>query len=224
MKKIIVTGNCGKSTLSYFLAEQLSKNNRVILVSTDTEKGMYSCFFPKEKKEKKSLGKLLSDPVVTKQDIYDNAYLINKKCLMISYAENEKFSDYPEITEINCTKFFVTMSSLADVLIVDSSNHIFDKFILSSPNTINISVNSSDMRGFHYRLKNGNGDINVLCETSPYSNNQDVLSTYKEKPIELPYIKTLSAVYNGVSIKEITLNSAYKKATEKIANEVINEQ
>lgn len=223
MKKIIVTGNSGKTVLSYFLAEKLSKKAKVILISTDTSKGVYNCIFPKLKKNKKSLGHLLADPVITIDDLYANSHLITDNFLMLSYGENEKLSDFPEVTSVNLTKLFVAINSLADVLIVDSSNHAFDDFIKSSENCLNICSTSMDMRGYHYRYRKGVGDINVLFQNSPYASSQDIIGTFSDKPFELPYVKTFLSIYTGVNINEIQLPKMYSKILEKIIKEVNNE-
>lgn len=209
MKKIIITGNSGKTAFAYFLAEQLSKTKKVVLVSTDENKGIYRCLFPTSKRSKKSLARLLSDPVITDKDIYNNAHLVNKRLLMISNVDTTE--SFPEVTAINCAKLLMGLENIADVLIVDSSKHLFDTFILNAPMTQNIAVTTADMRGFHHRMKQKNADIHVLWENSAYATYQDAANTFKEKPFEVPFIKKLSSLYNGVSIKDISLPRKYSK-------------
>ena len=218
MQKIIVTGNSGKTILSYFLAEHLSKDKKVILISTDENKATFRCLFPTSKKTKKSLARLLSDPVITDKDIYRNSNLINKRFLMIASADNTE--SYPEVTTINCAKLLLALENIADILVVDSSNHLFDRFISKAPDCISICVTTADIRGYHYRLKNGNGIFNVLWQSSSYGTYQDAMTTFKEQPYELPYLKKLSSVYNGESIKDIVISGKYKKTIKAIAKQL----
>lgn len=215
MKNIIVTGNSGKTTFSYFLARKLSKNNKVILISTDTEKGMIKCLFPDaQSTENRSLGNLLADPIIIEKDIYDNSYLVDDNFLFISYSQDIEL--HPNITNINCSKLFSRASQMADYLIVDTSNHVFDKFMLNAPNKTVISVTTCDLRGYHYRIKNPLSDINILWQSTPYSHSQDVLSTFEKRPIEITYSKQLQAVYTGENIKNIPIPKSYTKALSQV--------
>ncbi|MFI3327072.1 MAG: hypothetical protein R3Y35_13015 [Clostridia bacterium] len=215
MKNIIVTGNSGKTTFSYFLAEKLSKTHKVILISTDTEKGMIKCLFPDaQSTENRSLGNLLADPIIIEKDVYDNSYLVDDNFLFISYTGDIEL--HPNITSINCSKLFSRVSQMADYLIVDTSKHIFDKFMLSSPNKTVISVTTCDLRGYHYRIKNPISDINVLLQATAYSHSQDVLSTFEKRPFEITYSKQLQSVYTGESIKNIPISKSYTKTLNKI--------
>ncbi len=216
MKKIIVTGNSGKTIFSYFLAEHLSKEKKVVLISTDEQKGTFRCLFPNGKKSQKSLARLLSDPVITDKDVYENSSLINKRFLMI--AGGDYIENFPEITTFNCVKLIMALDRIADILIVDSSNHVLDNFIANAPDCINVCVTTADIRGHHYRMKGNTGAINVLWQSSPYGTYQDALTTFKEKPFEVPYEKKLTAIYNGEAIKDVSISSRYKKVLQAIAN------
>lgn len=219
MKAIVaVTGNLGKSTFSYFLGERLSKKNKVTIISTDTDKSMYRCLFPKGKKNAKSLGKLLADPVLTIKDISENANILNDNLLYISYAKGERKDFFPEITTVNCTRLYTILAEISDIIIVDTSNHDFDKFILANPNTKIISVTTCDIRGNHYRLVHGNDFINVLWSSSKFNSYSDVIATFGDKPFELPYIKALTNLYVGEDITDIYLNKKYTQEIEKISN------
>ena len=218
MKKIIVTGNSGKTLFSYFLAEHLSKDKKVVLISTDEEKATFRCLFPTAKRSKKSLARLLSDPVITDKDIYQNAHLINKRLMMISngdYIEN-----FPDITSINCAKLLMTLETIADIVIVDTSKHIFDSFISKAPDCVKICISTADIRGHHYRMKQGNGEINILWQSSQYGTYQDALTTFKDKPFELPFEKKLTAIYSGEAIKDISISRKYKKTLKSIVKQM----
>lgn len=222
MKHIIaVKGNYGKTVFSFFLAEKLSKTNKVALISTDTQKSIYRCLFPQNKKNSASLGKLLADPVVTIQDINENSNIINENLIMLSYAKGESGNMFPEITNANCTKLFIALSNIVDIIIVDTSNHhTFDNFILSNPQTKKITVTTADIRGLHYRLIDDSADINILWFPSKYNSYQDVISTFQKAPFELPYMKNFEGIYNGSNITDISTNKKYIKELEKIIDEV----
>lgn len=219
MKKIIVTGNLGKTTFSYYLAEHLSKTKKVVLISTDENKAVYRCLFPKTKKSEKSLARLLCDPVITDKDIFNNAHLINKRLLMISNADTK--TTYPEATVVNCGFLFTALNTLTDIVIVDSSaNHIFDNYLKNIDNCLNISVLTADVRGYHYRLKHGNGDIDLLWEASSYSAYQDSVNTFRKKPLSLPFVKKLMSIYNAENISDIDVSPKYLKTIKVVAQKV----
>ncbi len=62
----------------------------------------------------------------------------------------------------------------------------------------------------------GNGEINVLWQSSQYGTYQDALTTFKDKPFELPFEKKLTAIYSGEAIKDISISRAYKKTLKSI--------
>ncbi|MFI3205960.1 MAG: hypothetical protein R3Y33_01815 [Clostridia bacterium] len=224
MKKIIITGNSGKTIFSYFLAQKMSKTQKVVLVSTDSEKSIFKCLFPlsTEKDNEKSLAKLLADPVVTKKDIYENSHIINDNLLLICNREIQE--NFPEPTQINCAKLFMGIDSIADTLIIDTSDSLFDKYVMASQKKTIISVTTKDLRGYHYRLKHGESDINFFWgkETE-----QDIGKTFKEKPLSLPFVKQFSAIYSTDDINNISLPKKYKNlvnlCVEKIEKENLSE-
>lgn len=218
MKKIIITGNIGKTVFAYFLAEYLSKEKKVILISTDEDKAVYRCLFQSSKRSNKSFSRLLCDPVIVDKDIFNNSHLLNKRFLMISNADTTV--TYPEPTIHNCAKLMLALDNLTDIVIVDSSNHVFDSHFKNSPDCLNVCVLSADIRGYHYRMKHGNGDIDLLWETNSYSLYQDSIASFKNKPIELPNIKKLNSIYNGSNISDIALNAKYLKALKTISKEI----
>ncbi len=219
MKKIIITGNLGKTTFAYYLAEHLSKTKKVVLISTDENKAVYRCLFPKTKKSEKSLARLLCDPVIVDKDIFNNSHLINKRFLMISNADTK--TTYPEATIVNCGRLFMALETLTDIVIVDSSaNHIFDNYFKNTENCLNVSVLTADIRGYHYRLKHGNGDIDLLWEASNYSAYQDSINTFRKKPFSLPFVKNLMSIYNTENISDITVAPKYLKTIKEVATKI----
>ncbi len=218
MQKIIVTGNLGKTIFAYYLAEYLSKSKKVILISTDENKAVHRCLFPLSKKSKKSFSRLICDPVITDKDIFDNSHLINKRYLIISNADTK--DTYPEPTVPNCARLFTALEEIADVVVVDSSNHIFDTFFKNSVDCFNVCVLTADIRGYHYRIKHGNGNVDLLWEASNFSTYQDSVPTFRKKPIELPFVKNLSSIYNGVNISDVTAGGKYMKVIKNIASKI----
>ncbi len=227
-KLIAVTGNSGKTVFSYYFAQVLAKQKKkVLIVSTDSLQPACKMLFPTRKLEpNRSLGNLLSLAAVTKADIFNNSNVIDDDLLLYSYAPGESHLTYPAITTTNLHNVFHKFYAIADYVVVDTSTarNVIDQYVLSK-NPVQLCITTADEKGFHYRdyYKSENGSvIPILFNNSVYNPLSDILATFSTtvKHI-LPYSKSLTSVYNGVNISDITAPRRYRKVLYKVAGEIL---
>lgn len=215
---ITVTGNAGKTTFSYYLARALQKRGqKVALVCSDGQKPMFRLMFPTKKPAPgHSLGRLLSLAVITKTELFDNAQVLDDWFMMFSYTDGDSVLSYPEITGVNLRNFHDRLSAQVDVILVDTSTtrNDIDRYFLS--HSTDICITAADARGVAYRDFYRPQGIQLALPTSPYNAIADVMGTYSEPAILLPYCKVLTALYNGMDITDIVLPKQYRKAVESV--------
>ncbi|POO88238.1 hypothetical protein C1H57_25185, partial [Clostridium sp. 2-1] len=73
---------------------------------------------------------LLSLAVITEADILNHAVILADELVMLSYAQGESKTNYPEITEINLHNLFAQLDRLVDYVVVDTSTkgNVIDTF------------------------------------------------------------------------------------------------
>lgn len=117
-KVITVWGspNSGKTTLTIKLARRLSKNNNVIMLSTDIIAPPIGTILPYTREENKSLGKLLEMVTLTQEDILKNLITLkdNKNLTFLGYRQGENYKTYAEYTVDRAKELIVNLSHLSD--------------------------------------------------------------------------------------------------------------
>jgi hypothetical protein len=215
---ITITGNAGKTTFAYYLAMAYQKRGqKVALVSTDGQKPMFRLLVPTKKPAPNhSLGRLLSLAVITKTELFDNAQVLDDNLLMFSYTDGDSILSYPEITGVNLRNFHDRLSAQVDVILVDTSTarNDIDRYFMNV--STEICITTADARGVAYRDYYRPQAIQLALPTSPYNALADVMGTYAEPAILLPYCKVLAALYNGMDITDISLPKKYRKAVESV--------
>lgn len=119
MSKIITiwgSQNCGKTALSIKLAIQLSKDNNVIVLSTDIIAPSVGIILPYSNEKDKSLGKLLEMVTLTQEDILKHLITLknNKNIAFLGYAQGENYKTYAEYTIDRANELIINLSHLAD--------------------------------------------------------------------------------------------------------------
>lgn len=227
-KILAVTGNTGKTLFSFYLAQLLSATKRIALLCTDGFCPVYATLFPQAKKEPghvKSLGKLLSLPVISHSDIFEHAYIAGDNLFIFSYDENETSYSYPEITDVNLQTLFGVLEHIADVIIVDTTTYYnsIDRFVLSLPEVQSVQITTADTKGFYYRqFQNGPVTRALYLPVSGYCSLQDVAQSFSksQKAWELPNSKNLGAAYGGTNITDIVPSGKYRKILLDMAGEL----
>jgi hypothetical protein len=223
-KLIAITGNTGKSSFSFYLSATLSKKYKVALVSTDGQLPAYPMLFPTmEQNPKKSLGRLLSLAAITEADILNHAVILADELVMLSYAQGESKTNYPEITEINLHNLFAQLDRLVDCVIVDTSTrgNLIDTFAITRA-VEEICLSSADNKGFAYRqYYKPEHATQVLLNNNPHNPLSDVLQTFSEPVRILAYCRSFGSLYNGVNISDIVPSRRYRKTLYKIVGDLI---
>lgn len=87
---IFVSGNCGKSIFSYYLAKQFAdEGKRTVVLFTDREKTATDLFYSKRFSANCSFGKLLSLPKMEKDDVFTHLLVLDDRFGYLSYQQRE---------------------------------------------------------------------------------------------------------------------------------------
>ena len=145
----------GKSTLALKLAQFfLKEKKQVILVQTDYYTPTFVTFFPEEEGSG-SLGKLLSLPEITQEEILRSLLVIKgeENLGVLSYAKEETRYHYPEYTKDRAVEVIIQLKHMADVVIVDCQTAFFeDLFAITALEMADrtLRVLSADLKGISY--------------------------------------------------------------------------
>lgn len=221
---ITVRGNKGKSVFSFFLADYFSKHGkRTILISTDGKKPMYTLLFPTLKEsDGHSLGKILSVPDATEINIFNNAHVISKEMLVLSYCSSDSDNSYPDISHTPLSNLYSALKNMCDLIVVDisSGDNTIDQYFLKHSKK-DICITTANSIGYSYRTYHSTQNSrHILFNNSKYNPIADVLSTFDSTPLNMPYFPVFECVYNGYDITDISLPIKYKKLIQTIAGEM----
>jgi hypothetical protein len=224
-KLIKICGNLGKSILSYYLAEELARKNKVaVLTVDDTYSALETLFF--KNSQGKSIGKLLAKPFISKQEVFSQLNFLGNDLGYLGYAQNETEEDYPEVLDKNILSLLNLLLEITDYLIIDGK-HFGSKIekIVDALDPIIISITSADNKGLSYRNtfdKQRKDQIDIVTENNPYSISSQFIATYKHPPKYIfPYCKDLGAIYNVSGIDQIPMPKLYRKVLLKLLKEKI---
>ncbi len=226
--------NSGKTTLSIKLAKELSKNNNVIMLSTDIVAPPVGTLLPYAKEKDKSLGKLLEMVTLTQEDILNNLITLkdNKNIAFLGYAQGENYKTYAEHTVDRANELIVNLSHLADYIIIDSSSFLqLDLLSIASLKLADevIRLCGSDLKSVSYfkstfpllidKSFNINNHINVLSKLEDNEPKSIIINHYGNIYFDLIYTKELFIQYKeGLLIGELTdkQSSSYNNSLEKL--------
>lgn len=227
-KLILLKGNSGKTTLSYFLASALAVNDKkALIIATDNNNPVYQILVDRPKDTtKKSLGKILASPIVDIKVALDNMipFKSNKNLGFISYALGENEKTYPQIVESDIAILIDSIKNIVDYIIADCSTYenSIDRFLLNHADVI-FNLSSADLKGVAYRQKAFTYEfVNVLVNCDKNNPVEDVLKSF-ERQVKyiLPYCTDVANTFNGSRIAEITPGKKYNAAIQKMIKEVI---
>lgn len=145
----------GKSTLALKLAQFfLKEKKQVIVVQTDYYTPTFVTFFPEEEGEG-SLGKLLSLPEITQEEILHSILQIKgeENLGILSYAKEETRYHYPEYTKDRAAEVIIQLKHMSDIVLVDCQTAFFeDLFAITALEMADrtLRVISADLKGISY--------------------------------------------------------------------------
>ncbi len=199
MSKIISvygSSNCGKTTISFKLAKELSKNNNVILLHNTVVGSPLQTIFTKRALDV-SVGRVLEAVVLTQKIILENLvfYKSNKNLGFIGYKLGENKRSYPSVTEDRTRDFIIELSNLADYLIIDCDTDIDNNLNLISMKLSDeiIRVCANDLKSISYF-----SSIFSLLKDKSFNlkNNIVIINKLKDE-----YINELKILHNKIDYK-----------------------
>lgn len=230
-KLITITGNSGKTVLSYYLGNALTAGGkRVFIISTDENCPTNSVLFPQTKEVAgKSVGEILLNVIINKTLVMENTLILNsnKNLGFLSYCPGKLAVHYPELIGSSVTQLFNTINLLADYIIVDTGSTVNEIDHYAIPNAdLNLCITSADLKGLAYRETHSLANVThlLLC-TNSYNPLEDIKHTFTTNlKYVVPFCAPLGAVYNGANIHDITLPKQYEKVLNRLIKETINTQ
>jgi MinD-like ATPase involved in chromosome partitioning or flagellar assembly len=208
-KIIAVWGNpnSGKTTLSIKMANELSKNNKsVILLFDDPYVPVISTVLPFTETKEQSLGALLSSVQISQESILEKCIPVmkTKNLSVLSYLHGENIRTYADYGKERVLDFFILLKHLADHIIVDCSSMVHhdllsrgalemsDQIIrLVTPDLKAISFYDSSLMLLGERKYNVENHIKVLSNVKPVMPKDSISNHFGGIRHELEYCEEL---------------------------------
>ncbi len=234
----------GKTVFSTKLAQELGKENSVMLVYSDTLAPPMASLLVDINEKGKSLGRLLASQIITQEEILKHCVTLktNKNICYIGYNQGEHFKSNAEYDEVRGEEVLINMAHLVDYLIIDVTcafmYNVFSqtamrlsdhKIRFYGPTLKDVSYFKSNLSllANHYKLEN---DICVLSKITD-DVDQNILKTYfSDIKYMMPYTSELKTqVAEGEILKELkskdgkTYNNIVGKIAKKIKKDICDE-
>lgn len=122
------SSNSGKSTFCLKLAKEFAMTKKnVIVVFADSYTPGFVTFFP-EAEEVGSLGKLLSQPILTQEIIERECNTVKGEDFLafLGYRKKENKFYYANYTKEQAEDLIIQLKHMADVVIIDASYNFYD--------------------------------------------------------------------------------------------------
>lgn len=135
VQKLVVCGSphSGKTTVSVKLAKLIEKRTKAsVMVVFASDKGSPMTYsFLKKESLGGSLGRLITKPDITEQDIIDTMLLPKSESnvCFLGYRIGESFGMFPEISTSQVQNFYKVLSKIVDYIIVDTGNNFENNLI-----------------------------------------------------------------------------------------------
>ncbi|WDV44073.1 ParA family protein [Clostridiaceae bacterium M8S5] len=244
MSKIITiwgSPNSGKTTLAVKIASMLSKNNNVIILSTDIIAPPIGTILPYTKEQNKSLGKLLEMVTLTQEDIFKNLITLkdNKNIAFLGYRQGENYKTYAEYTIDRANELIVNLSHIADYLIIDSSSIIqLDMLSQASLKLADevIRLCGSDLKAISYyksifpilsdKSYNLSNHIKILAKIEDIEPKSITSNHYGDIFCDLPYTKEIQTQYiEGLLLNKLVEKQSlkYNESLDKLMDNITGE-
>lgn len=241
LQKIAICGSphSGKTTISIKLAKLLKKKFKspVVVVFSQDKGSPLTYAFLKKEEEGDSLGRLITQPNVTQQDII-NAILLPKSeddVGFLGYQIEESFQSYPRIDDSQVEYFYKVLNGVADYIIVDIDNDFdtnpISRMALRQFDTI-IYVSAADVPSLAYyksaiplidSMTASGPDCIILNDVKAYGGLAVIKEQMGSVDYILPYdVNLLEQSLEGRMI-ENTKSNKRKQNINYILNEMIND-
>ncbi len=241
MSKIITlwgSPNSGKTTTSIKIAKELSKKNSTLLVFLDNSIPTLPAVFTFINEDRKSIGELLSSPVISQEDILNKCISTSIDNLaLLSYLSIENEYTYSDYIDERILDFIVLLKHLVDYVVIDCNSflakcRVSKIALLKSDITIRtmgasakcISFFDSQMPLINDSEYRKESHFKILSNYKPYHPIDVASSYYKGIDFYLPYIKELelqSLECNLLEKLKDKESNAYNNYLEKLVDKIL---
>ena len=223
----------GKTTLSLKLSNEISKKKKnVILILADCTTPALSTVMPQIDAGEKSLGALLSAPLITQESILKNCILANKSehLSVISYLHGENEKTYAKYSKERVVDLFILLKHIADYVIIDCSSNLSndilsksalelsDKVIrLITPDLKATSFYASSLPKLSQRKYNLQNHIKVLSNIKENMPKDYMASRFGGISLELPHLEEIEQQYIEARLLEVLTDKKSQKYRESLS-------
>jgi len=233
----------GKTTLAIRIAKQLAnKKKNVILVHDDIFCPMLPTFFPTlDKEEEKSLGAVLTSPMLDQNVIMDHLVLMkhNDYIAFLGHQKGENPLTYAEYTKERVVDLFLLLRHLADYVIIDCSSIITESILtitaLEMADQV-IRLSTADFKGLSYfkstlpllidQKFNTESHLRIVSNIKEYQADQTVNNVLRGANIFLPYTQEIEMQHaEGTFFENLNQKRSrkYNQSLKQIIKEVFYE-
>jgi cellulose biosynthesis protein BcsQ len=229
---ITIWGNSGsgKTTTAFKIAKALEEQKKDVMIIMADQVSSVNAFMLEKNLESKSLGKILSSPVITQETILENAMPITKKVSVIGYQDDENEYSYASYTKEKALDFLILSRSVADVIIIDASSNILSSILTSTALEMSdkvIRTCSCDLKGvafFKSQLPllveskyNANNHIRIIANLKDFQPIDSIKEQYQNN---IKYILPHSKEIEMQMLKGALLEKSNDKFSKKYENEI----
>lgn len=223
-------GGSGKTTTAFKIAKALEEQKKDVMIIMADQVSSVNAFILEKNLESKSLGKILSNPVMTQESILENAIPITKKVSVIGYQDDENEYSYASYTKEKALDFLILSRSVADVIIIDASSNILANTLTLAALEMSdkvIRTCSCDLKGvafFKSQLPllveskyNANNHIRIISNLKDFQPIDSIKEQYQNN---IKYILPHSKEIEMQMLKGALLEKSNDKFSKKYENEI----
>lgn len=234
-KTIAIWGSphSGKTVFSIKLAKKLAEEKKdVILVFSDLICPSLNTVLPNEKIKEKSLGNVLSAPILSEEIILKNLVNGRNKFInILGYKQRENISTYAQYNTERVLELFKMLENMSYYIIVDCTSYFFTDLLTSTtleyantifrlvePSLKAISYFDSNLQLLMLQKFKINEHINVLSNFKEDESVSEVKEIYRIK-YELPYLEEIrEQTLSGDLFQELSKKkSIYNRTISELA-------
>lgn len=197
---IMGSSGSGKSTFAIKLAKAYAeKKKNTVVVFSDYYAPSFVTFFPEEVSGG-SLGRLLAQPVLSKEGIQGelSPVKVSDYLVFLGYQAGENKYQYADYTKQKAEDLIIALKYLADVVIFDGQTAFYEDILTQTAAELadtKIAIIKADLKGLSYYKSNGSffGQGFLLAASDPDGSNlsMEVAEEMGRSDFLLPYTAEL---------------------------------
>lgn len=225
-KIIAVWGNpyAGKSTITTALATMAAKKGRdAIIVFADNVTPMISIALAGVHVKvdvTKSIGKILSTPDFTRENVIEQLTVVNNHIGVLSYAPLENPATYPSYKKDTVVAFLSELRDMADYIFVECTSAFLYSMLsittleyadsvirVITPDLKSISFFDSNLSLLQDTRYRANNHFCVVNGIKPFSVENVVMQKYGNIRVRLPYVTDIDRQFDeGLMLSDVPVN------------------